>query len=664
MSRDRKAKGGKAARTHRRRLRILGALFVLLAAVYVGRGAYLQVVQTDHWTSLARAQHAAKIELPASRGGIYDRNGRPLAVDDRQFRAYLAPAELRDQERAVETVREILGLRRSEARRLRSAEEGWVAIPRRLSAAERDRLAAAVRRGIHFKALGSREHPEGELAAALLGRVDSEGRGSSGLELALDSVLSGTPGRALKRVDGLGGKHPLPGGQIASPRPGHRVVLTLDARLQTIAENALDRGLEGTGASGGDIVLLDVRTGELLAVASRRGTGGPGAGVPAFTDAYEPGSTAKPFLLASLLEEGKADLEEEVYAEGGTYRVAGRTIEDVHPHDTLTVAEVIQFSSNVGAAKLAERLSPGEQYRFLRDFGFGTPAGVLYPSESSGILRKPGRWSAQSQASLAMGYEVGVTSIQMAAAYGALANDGRLLRPYLVKEIRDNRDRVVWRQETEAVRQVVSPEVARHVSRVLTRVVEDGTATEAAMKTLRIAGKTGTARLAADGGYRERRYAASFVGYTPAEDPRLLVLTRLVDPQGKYYGGLTAAPVSRATLEAALAASGVTMPRRYSPSSSVRQISWASPEGGGGEGFMLASSGAAASGPARPDAVAPGAEASRRVMPDLRGLSVREAVGRLHELGLHVDAEAVGRIGSTAPVPGAPVAAGDTVILR
>lgn len=659
------SKKGVTSRTHRRRLRVLGIFFGLLAAAYLGRGVYLQLAQAEHWKELAEAQHAAEIELPAERGGIYDREGRPLAVDDRQFRAFLAPAEVQDQDWTVEQIRKVLGLRPDEVRRLREARNGWVAIPRRLGAAERDRLAAAVRRGLHFRAISSRENPEGDLAIGVLGRVDSDGHGRSGLELGLDSVLTGRPGLTLKRVDALGGRHPLPSAKITPPTPGHHAVLTLDARLQTIAENALDRGLEQTGASGGDIVLLDVKSGEILAVASRGTNGGPAAEVPAFTDPYEPGSTAKPFLLASLLEEGKADLDDRVYAEGGRYRVAGRTIEDVHPHDTLTVEEVIQFSSNVGAAKLAERLTPGQQYRYLRDFGFGTPTGLLYPSESAGTLRKPGRWSSQSQASLAMGYELAVTSVQMAAAYAALANDGRLLRPYLVKEIRDAGGKVIWRQEPETVRQVISPERARQVSRVLTRVVEGGTATQAAMKTLHIAGKTGTSRLAANGSYRERRYAASFVGFTPADDARLLVLTRLIDPQGEYYGGLTAAPVSRTTLEAALATRGLSLPRREAPSSSIRQVSWNSSRSSESGQFLLAASDQGVSSPASPAPEA--SEVSmegRRVLPDLRGLSVREAVNRLHELGLHVRPGATGQVRNTGPAAGARVAVGDTVILR
>lgn len=665
--------------THRRRIRILGAAFCLAAAGYLARGVYVQAFQAEHWKALARAQHASRVEVPAERGGIYDRSGRPLAVDAELFRAFLAPGETKDLDRAVDAVSRILGLAPRERAKLRRAENGWVAIPRQISATDRDRLAAAVRQGIHFRRLAARDHPEAGLARNVLGAVSDTGAGRSGLELALDSLLRGHPGAMLTRRDGLGKTHPLPDGQIEPPRPGYDVHLTIDVRLQTIAENALEHALEKTGASGGDILLTDVGTGEILAVASRRESDGPGAGVPAFTDPYEPGSTAKPFLLAALLAENAVDVDERIDVEGGEYRTeTGRLVRDVHEADTLSVGEIIQYSSNVGAVKLSRRLQPGHQYRYLRDFGFGTPTGVLYPSESPGRLRKPDAWSALSQGSLAMGYELSVTSVQLAAAYGALANGGELIRPYLVREVRRPSGEVAWRREVERIRRIVSPEIAGSVTRVLARVVEEGTATRAAMSSLHVAGKTSTVKLATGGRYDGGRYSASFVGYTPAEDPRLLILTRLVDPQGHYYGGLTAAPLSRATLEAALATRGVVFPRQASAGSGVRRVSWGSPQrwrsdrrsgkrsrargARGGARFAMAGEPAGAS--SREDGERPAGDGAGLVLPDLRGLSTRAAVRRLHELGLHVRLRGGGEVSAQDPSPGVPVKAGATVVIR
>lgn len=643
------------------RLRAVAAGFCLLAVAYAARGVHLQVRERDDWRSRAAEQSARTVELPAERGAILDREGRPLATDASSYRAYLAPEELRDQRGAVAAVSRILGLSEGEARRLRQARDGWVAIPRKVSDADKDRLAAAVRQGLHFERLTDRVHPEGDLALNLLGRIGGDGVGRSGLELALDSLLTGEPGAVLSRRDARGQLYPLPNAQVAEPRPGYNIHLTLDGRLQTIAETALERALEETGASGGDLLLMDPRSGEILALASHRSA--DRTGVPAFTAPYEPGSTAKPFLLAALLAEGVADLDDRVYAEGGRHRTRyGRLITDVHPYDTLSVAEVVRFSSNVGAVKLARGLTPGQQYRYLRDFGFGTPTGIVFPSESGGVLRRPERWSGLSQGSLAMGYEMSVTSLQLAAAYSALANDGVLMRPRLLKEVRDADGRVVWRQRPRELRRVVSTGVSRRVREVLASVVKEGTATRASLATLPVAGKTGTAKMHGTGGYGDSRYAASFVGFAPADEPALVVLTKLEDPQGHYYGGLTAAPISKAVLQAALASRGTLLSRpvRFTGAASV---DWGRAERPGDTGpFVFAVGGS----PARwaAEGRSDGQGERRVVLPDLHGLSTRAAAKRLHELGLRVELGRVGEVGSQSPRPGTAVERGERVVIK
>lgn len=656
-------------RVHRRRTRVLVAAWTLLAGVYVARAADLQVVQGTRWAGIARAQNAEKVEIPAQRGAILDRDGRPLALGSQEFRAYLAPAETPDHRRAAAAIARVLGLSRAQQRRLATSDKGWIAIPRKVTMAERGRLRTAVRSGLHFEALNTRLHPEGEMADALLGSVDPEGGGRSGLELVLDSLLRGSPGAVLTRRDARGRTYRIPHGEVAAPHPGETVVLTIDAQLQRIAEDALDRALRETGASGGDVIMEDPHTGELLAVASRR-VGDP-LTVPAFTDPYEPGSTLKPFLLASLLQKGKVRLGEKIDTEGGVWRHDGRVIRDVHGEDSLTVADVIRFSSNIGAAKLSSRLSPGLQYRFLRDFGFGTATGIVYPAESSGRLRKPDDWSGFSQASLAMGYEVSVTSLQLVMAYGALADGGVLMRPHLVLEVRAPDGTVVYHRRPEPVRRVIDAKVAREVSRVLGTVVQSGTGSRARLSTLPVAGKTGTARIASGDGYARGRYSASFVGYTPADDPRLVVLTKLDDPQGSYYGGSTAAPISRSMLQAALATRGIALPdARLAHSAAPRRL-WGEGSGRTGDGmgemrpagpFVFAVNGSTESWTGSvPD---DGGESARRVLPDLRGLPVRTATARLHELGLRVAMDATGKVEGQSPPPGSRVRAGATVRLR
>lgn len=645
------------SRTHRRRLYCLGAAFSVLATAYIGRLVQLQILDGSEWQRIARAQSAKEVEIPARRGGIYDREGRPLALDDVRYRAYLAPREMADVDAGIEAASRILGLSSTQEARLRKADSGWVPLPGRLTDAERDRLLGAIRVGVYFTALPARTYPLGDVGRVLLGAIDSEGEALSGLELQLDGQLRGQPGASRERLDAYGGTYLLPGERIAEPQPGRDVILTIDADLQRIAENELERALAETGSQAGDIVLLEPGTGALLAVASK-GYGNV-KHVPVFTDAYEPGSTLKPFLLASLLNESLVDLGETIDVEGGVLKLGRRVIRDVHPNDELTVAEVITYSSNVGAVKLSQRMRPAVQYRYLRDFGFGTPTGIEYPSESGGRLARPRTWSALSPASLAMGYEISLTSLQLAAAYSALANDGLLMRPYLVREIRDESGRTLERTEPQAVRRVVRPDVARQVTAVLRDVVREGTGTLAGMATLAVAGKTGTARLATAGGYTSDRYRASFVGYAPSDDPQVVILTRLEDPQGRYYGGTVAAPTSHATLEAALATQGMRLDRRLL----VREPapgSW-----GGGRApadagpFIFAVGSSPASWPKEPE------EAARAVvMPDLAGLPLRAAVSRLHELGLRVELKGTGQIRGQAPAPGQTVTRGATVVLR
>ncbi len=652
---------------HRRRTRVLAVVWILFGLICVARAADLQVVQGDRWEKLAEAQNAEKVRIPAQRGSILDRDGRPLVLSSREYRAYLAPAEASSPRRAAAGIARVLGLSHADERRLATADGGWVAVPRKVTSAEKERLQAAVHEGLHFEPLAARVYPEGSLARSLLGSVSPNGNGRSGLELVLDSLLRGSAGAALARRDARGRTYRIPDGEVTQPRPGDDVVLTIDAELQRIAEDALDRALKETGASGGDVIMADPTTGEILAVASRRA--GDPLSVPAFTDPYEPGSTLKPFLLASLLSEGKVRLGEKIDTENGVWHTDGRTIRDVHGEDSLSVADVIRFSSNIGAAKLSARLSPGLQYHFLRDFGFGVPTGIEYPAESSGLLRRPDDWSGFSQASLAMGYEISVTSVQLVSAYAALANGGVLMRPYLVREIRAPDGQVIYRRDPRPVRRVIDPRVAHAVTRVLATVVESGTGSRARLATLPVAGKTGTARVALGQGYERGRYSASFVGYTPVDEPKLVVLTKLDDPQGSYFGGSTAAPVSRSMLQAALATRGVTLPdgdlARSAPAPARPvwgddQAATAAPETKGAQGpFVFAVNAAPENWSAGHDETT-----ADRVLPDLRGLPVRSAVARLHELGLRVALEATGTVQAELPTPGSRVSAGATVRLR
>jgi cell division protein FtsI (penicillin-binding protein 3) len=454
---------------------------------------------------------------------------------------------------------------------------------------------------------------------------------------------------------------------VSAPRSGDDVVLTLDMDLQEIAHEALEEAIERTDAKGGDVLVTDPKTGEVLALVSVRD--GEDASLSAIHSPFEPGSTLKPFTVAGLLANDLISLQDTVDVENGTWRVAGRTLHDVHSSGLMTIGEALRVSSNVGIAKAASVFEAGGQYENLRDFGFGLPTGVELPGESGGLLRRPERWSAQSPASLAIGYEISVTPLQMAMAYGALANGGTLMKPFLVREIRAPDGRMLERFEPTPIRRVVPQRVARAVSRELIGVVEDGTGGSARLATFQVAGKSGTARAYTNEGYQEGAYYSSFVGFFPADDPQLVVFVKLDQPSGAYYGGAVAAPVTRATMEAALAARATPLDRAALARSA-----------GNAEDRIPVEESLArfASQPIDPPlpplggAFESGRASTRGVelmaegvaLPDVRGLPSRVAVRRLHALGLRVERRGEGDIVSLAPPPGARVVPGDTIRLR
>ncbi len=638
-------------KTHGRRTQLFAAVLSVLATAFVSRAAQLQIVQGSSWQEQVLSQTTETVPLPAERGAIYDRNGKALALSRQEYRAFFAPAQSQDIRRDIQAISATLDLSRSQSRRLASRSTGWISIGQ-VGMGEREALLRGAGPAVEFEPVLTRVYPEGDLARSLLGAVTPEGHGRSGLEMVLDTLLSGTPGELVGRRDAGGELYPIPRSPDKPATRGRDVYLTIDADLQAIAEAALKTALEQTGSSGGDVLMADPRTGELLAVASRR-EGSEGT-VPAFTSPYEPGSTVKPFLLATLLEEDLARLDEPVYAEHGEYRTAHRVITDVHPYDTITVRQVIEYSSNIGSAKLADRIEPGVQYRYLRDFGFGTPAGIDLPGESSGLLRRPDRWSALSPASLAIGYELMTTSLQLVMAYAALANGGTLLEPALVRRVDADGGRG-WRFERRPIRQVIGAGTAREVSDVLQAAVgENGTGAEASLATLEVAGKTGTARIASGGGYADRRYAASFVGYTPADDPRLVIMAKLEDPQGSVYGGLTAAPVMRTVVQAILATRGRGLIETGVDRQSRDKLEWETGQTDASP-YRFASIA---------DVPQPRTAERDERLPNLRGLETRVAAARLHEMGLRVELKGSGRVTGQEPAAGTRVVRGATVLLR
>ncbi len=631
---------------HVRRRRVLLATLLLSGLALLGRGFQLQVLEAEEWQDRAARQQRERVRLPAERGTIYDRNGVPLATTREVLRVAVAPQEVNDRAAVETALGRALGLDRRAVQRALDRSRPWVVLPGRYEVTARRALEPL--RGVYIEGVFERFHPHRTLGLEILGRVALDGTAQGGLELEADSLLAGEDGYAIRRRDARGEPIPGPPVPVESPRPGLDLHLTLDLGLQEIAYEALRETVEAEDAAGGDLIFADPRIGDILAAVSIRRSGGSHwRGV---TDPYEPGSTIKPFIMAGLLENGHATLGDTVFAEDGYYRTGRREIRDVHGYGWLTAGEVLRYSSNIGMVKLAARLPAGEQYDILRSFGFGTPTGVEYPSESGGRLSRPDAWSTYSGASLAMGYEISVTALQMTMAYGALANGGRLMAPRLIREVRSPDGTTVKRAEAWVIREAVSRNTARTVAAALADVVQEGTGRHAGLGHFTVAGKTGTARAFENGVYRSDLYTASFAGFFPVREPQLVFLVKL--DRGSDYGGSVAAPVTRSTLAAALAARATPIDRGAMATTvpdqaptTLASTPWLPPRPGP---FVF-----------RPGRVEPRAtSASAHRIPDVRGRSVRDAAATLHAAGFRVRVDGSGSVRSTEP------ASGDTAASR
>jgi len=656
------------------------ALGVFAAAIIV-RAAQVQVWQGKQWQAKATRQHVAASSIPAPRGLILDASGVPLAESRERVQISIATPEIRDPKKLARELKRI-GLDPSWLTRLNDPKRKWVQLPG--SFVPSDVASIISMRGVYAAPVGERVYLASGGAQRIIGHANPQGEGTDGIELVLDSLLRGTKGTVSLVKDVRGRRFESPDELSADALPGHTVSLTINSSLQSIADQALGNAVSSMSADGGDIVVLDPNTGEIRAMASRR-RDPLASSATAINEPYQPGSTLKPFTAAALLARGKARVDEVIETYNGSYKTFGRTIHDIHAAPRLSLADVIRFSSNVGIARFAERLTPREQYESLRDFGFGTPTGVPYPGEAAGTLRPPSRWSKQSPASLAMGYEISVTPLQLALAYASIANGGELLEPQLIKEVRDLDGRVIYSPGRRVVRRVLTPQGAAQLRALLTAVVDSGTAKDAEMTTFGVSGKSGTSRGMSNGRYVAGSYTASFVGLFPAENPQYVILVKLDNPKGSYYGGKTAAPVSKLVLEAAIAARDAAIdrnaltrrrtepvfasrdsgPKAAADTQKPRQITVAAGLVDEVSSDSLRDPGERASVPFVVSLTerqrAPAAPIRLRPIPDVSGLPLRAAVLSLHESGFRV--QVVAGAPGTAPEAGTSLRTGSIVRL-
>ena len=664
-----------------RRIGIIHLFLALFVVALLAKTARVQFWQRKALLASAARQQSTSRTIPAPRGEILDSRGETIAQSRETVKLDIAPKDVRD------LVKLKIALTRAKVphewvARATDKSRRWVSLPGRYLAI--DVASASAMRGVYTTPIVERAYTFSESMRRIVGRVDQDGRAVDGIELSLDSLLRGTPGSATVMRDVHGRHFDSPSAPAHLPVPGNTVMLTINQELQEIAERALADAVSHMNADGGDVVVLDPADGEILAMASQRSDPRSTAST-ALTEPYEPGSTLKPLIAAMLLQQGKARETDVVNTYNGHFEINGRAITDEHPGAQFSLADVIRFSSNIGIVQFAMRLSPREEFEALRDFGFGSPTGVPYPVESGGTLHEPGRWSKQSANSLAMGYEVAVTPVQLAAAYVAIANGGELLEPALVKEVRSPDGKVLYTHQRRVVRRVITPAVARRVRQLLLGVVEDGgTAKRANLGSFSLAGKTGTARRAENGHYDLSKHIPTFVGLFPGDNPQFVILVKLDNPQGAYTGGLTAAPVTKTLVEAALASRNASLNRRSlaasrrerpADTSALRlTVATATPAetttAAQREALKLAADAAAddSAGTTPFVALLPSAVAGKtpalpaRVVPDVHGLSLRQAVHTLQASGFRVQLDG-GNGGDTQPAAGAVAPAGSLVHL-
>jgi cell division protein FtsI (penicillin-binding protein 3) len=638
---------------------VIRALVLVGFAVLAARAAQLTLFEQDR-EALRDGQVITQISLAPERGVVVDRQGDELALTVRAPSVYVVPHALREPERAIPALARALGRSETWVRHRLSGRDRFTFLDRWIGAERARAVEALDWPGVGLVDEPRRAYPGGALAASVIGFANIDGRGVRGIEQKENAWLEGH-GRSLEVERDGGGRVLLDRGVDSADLAGGDVALTLDARLQSEAERALARAVQETGARGGQALTIDPATGEILALAEAPGfdpndfrrTDFSGTRSRAFTDAVEPGSTMKVFLVAAGLEAGAIRVDEAIDCEGGELRVPGKTIRDRRDFGRLDPAGVLRVSSNVGAVRIAQRLGPATHHAALMRFGFGASTGSGFPSESAGLLRSPDRWEPVDHATVAFGQGLGVTTVQLASATAALANGGVWLRPRLVAA-RRRADGAWQRTEPEAVRRVVGRETADRVLGMMQQVVGPaGTGRRAALDGIPVAGKTGTAQKLdpETGRYSRDRFVAWFIGAVPADDPRLAIVVALDEPSGpNHSGGAVAAPLFGQIAAAQLTALG--HPATWKPLPPAPSPADRNPAP---EPRVVSRDRPAAPAPA-PATVAGPVEMvrydGRVLLPDFRGLSVREVMRITSEHDLELQVRGDGRAVEQDPQPG------------
>lgn len=574
-----------ASKGVRGRIFLVAFFYLALFTIVLLRAYQLQVFKGDELGERADRQHLKKIALAPVRGKIFDRNGEELATNIEVGSVYVQPAKIANPKKAAQILAEKLGEDRREILEKLRARKAFVWLKRRTDLKTGDAIEALDIKGIGSIRESKRYYPNMDLAGHLLGFAGVDSQGLEGIELKYDGLIMGDPGFFIAERDALGRNIFAGGLNIKDSSGGSDVILTIDKTIQHITERELGYAVEKYKARGGMALVMEPMTGEVLAMAVR----------PAFnpnffeksspadwrnriiTDTFEPGSTFKIFLAAGALDSGKVESKDIFFCENGRVKVYDRFIHDSSKHGWLTVENILKVSSNIGAYKIADKLGDANFYEYIRRFGFGEKTGIDLPGETSGLVRDVRKWSPVDFANVSFGQGISVTAMQLVAAISAVANGGYLMKPIIVKRIIGKDGESLISAEPVKVRRVISPAAAKKVTAILIRVISgEGTGVRAALEGYQVAGKTGTSQKYdfEAGKYSRDKYISSFIGFLPADAPRLAILVMLDEPKDHYYGGKVAAPVFRKIAEQSLAYMKIA-PHGDKPSVKLlRQANW------------------------------------------------------------------------------------------
>ncbi|MDD2365566.1 MAG: penicillin-binding protein [Desulfuromonadaceae bacterium] len=628
------------------RIIIIGTLFGLMFLTVIGRAFYLQILEHEKLVKKADRQHQHKVDLTPARGSILDCNGTTLAESIHMDSCYAEPRRIKDVAGTAAILAPVLGISKKELTETLSVDKSFIWVARWLTPDNASRVRNMKLPGIGFAPETKRFYPNMEIAAHVIGFTGSDPNGLEGIELKYDSTIMGNTGYMITERDALGRNIAVKSTVIKNPSPGKSVILTLDKTIQFIAEKELAKAVTESNAKSGMALVMEPETGKVLAMANYP-TFNPNSysrySLPQLrnhvvTDSFEPGSTFKIFTIAAAVDTGLVRPTDVYNCENGVYKISGRTIHDDHPHSRLSVSEVIKYSSNIGTAKIASKLGDGKMTRYLRNFGFGGRTGIDLPGESTGNLRQ--RLYGIDLATISFGQGVSLSTIQLVSAMSAIANGGNLMKPYLVERIMNEDGTEVQHFEPQLVRRVISAETAAKVSKMMETVTaKGGTGTNAAVEGYRVAGKTGTAQKVdqVTRTYSLTKRIGSFVGFVPAENPKLTIAVIIDEPQGNKYGGVVAAPAFRNIARNSLAYLKVqpTMPidRSAKPPEESDSEDTDESETTSERDFVenLDVNGA---------------------MPNFRGMSMRQVLQVMEERGINIRLIGSGRAVEQSPIPG------------